>query len=103
MNFLKAIVGEHMSGSGLREVWVESNLLAKGASELVLSGKAYNKGMRIDKLSSQALWRILIQQLVSFISDFNKELYDLLITLTHLKDNITDLLSLLKEDRFTCI
>ena len=81
---------------------VESIVLAKGATELVLSGKAYNKRMRTHTLSSQALWHILIQQLVSFISDFNKELYDLLITLIHLKDNITDLISFLMEDRFTC-
>ena len=31
MNFLKAI-GEHMSGSGLKDVWVESNVLAEGAA-----------------------------------------------------------------------
>ena len=76
-----------MSGSCLKDVWVESNVLAEGATELVLSGKAYNKGMRIHKLGSQALWHILIPQLVSFISYFNIELYDLLTTLIHLKDN----------------
>ena len=63
MNFLKAIE-EHMSGSGLKDIWVESNVLAEGSTEFDLSGKAYNKGMRIHKLSSQALWRILIPQLV---------------------------------------
>ena len=83
-----------MSGSGLKDVWVESNVLAEGATVLVLSANAHNKVMRIHKLSSQALWHILIPQLVSFISDFNEELYDLLITLIHLKDNITDLIFL---------
>ena len=102
MNFLKAI-GEHISGSGLKDVWVRSNVLEEGATELVLSRIAYNKGMRIHKLSSQALWCILIPQQVSFISDVNKEFYDLLIILIHLKDNITDLISLLMEDQFTCI
>ena len=72
-----------MSGSGLRRT-VESNVLTEVAAELVLSGKACNKGMRIHKSNSHAHWRILIPQLVSFISDFNKELYDLLITPIHL-------------------
>ena len=31
------------------------------------------------------------------------QIYDQLTTLTNLKDNITDLISLLMEDRFTCI
>ena len=65
-----------MSGSGLKDVWVESDDLAECAIELVLSEKAYNKGIRIHKLSSQILWRILTPQVVSFISDFNKEPYD---------------------------
>ena len=55
MNFLKAI-GDHMDGSGLTEVWVECGLLGQGTVELVLSGKAYNKGMRAHKLTLQALW-----------------------------------------------
>lgn len=50
MNFLKAI-GDHMNGSELAEVWVESGLLGQGPVELVLAGKAYNKAMRAHKLT----------------------------------------------------
>ena len=60
MNFLKTI-GDHMAGSGLAEVLLESGLLGEGAVQLVLSGKAYNKAMRAHKLTLQALWRIWCQ------------------------------------------
>ncbi len=56
MNFLKAI-GDHMNGSGLAEVWVESGLLGQGTVERVLTGKAYNQsfeGTQTDFASSVA-------------------------------------------------
>ena len=40
-----------MSGSGLAEVWVESELLGEGTVQSVLSGKSYNKGMRVHHLA----------------------------------------------------
>jgi hypothetical protein len=56
MNFLK-VIGNHMEGSGLSEVWVESGLLAPGLAQLVFNGKAYSKGLRAHKLTVQALWQ----------------------------------------------
>ena len=37
INFLKAI-GDHMDGSGLADMWLESGLLGAGTVELVLAG-----------------------------------------------------------------
>jgi hypothetical protein len=34
-----------MNGSGLYEIWVESDLLGPIVAEQVLSGKHYNRGM----------------------------------------------------------
>ncbi|KAJ8868589.1 hypothetical protein PR048_030127 [Dryococelus australis] len=42
MTFTKA-TGQHMGGSALAEVWLESGLLGQCAVEFVLAGKAYNK------------------------------------------------------------
>ena len=36
MNSLK-VIGDHMKGSGLSEVWVESGLLAPGPAQLVFN------------------------------------------------------------------
>lgn len=50
MNFLK-VIGDHIDGSGLADVWEENGLLAPGPVTLALAGKAYNKGMRAYKLT----------------------------------------------------
>ena len=81
MNFLKAI-GDHMSGSGLAEIWVESGLLGQGTTEKALSGRAYNKAMRAHKLTLQALWRLLIPGLLNFVEQSDKECYDQLLEIS---------------------
>ena len=72
MNFLKAI-GDHMNGSGLADVWGEMGLLGPGALELVLAGKAYNKAMIAHELTLQALWRLLMPSLLSFVAKANSD------------------------------
>jgi hypothetical protein len=52
--FMKCI-GDHMNGSGLHEIWVESDLLGHIAAEQVLSGEHYNRGMWAHKITSQAV------------------------------------------------
>ena len=61
--------GHHINGSGLADVWGEMGLLELGAVELVLAGKAYNKAMRAHKLTRQALWRLLMPSLLSFVAE----------------------------------
>ena len=56
MKFLK-VLGDHMEGSELSEVWVDSGLLAPGSAQLVFNGKSYSKGLRAHKLTVQALWQ----------------------------------------------
>jgi len=73
LNFLK-VIGKHMAGSGLSEIWLESGVLAEGSITKVMEGKAYGKGMRVHKLTFQALWRILYPQILDFLEthDVNK-------------------------------
>lgn len=59
MNFL-GVIGKHMGGCGLEELWIESGLMGEGAVQLVLQGKRYAKAMRAHKLTYQALWQILM-------------------------------------------
>ena len=66
MNFLRAI-GQHMDGSGLAEVWKESGTLGAGTTDQVLAGKAYKKAMRAHKLTYQALWRMLLPELLGHL------------------------------------
>ncbi|CAG9818890.1 unnamed protein product [Phaedon cochleariae] len=72
MNFLHTI-GQHMAGSGLSEIWLESGILAEGSATKVLEGKAYAKAMRAHKLTLQALWRILYPQILANLEDHHFE------------------------------
>ena len=101
MNFLK-VIGDHMAGSGIAELWLESGLLGEGAIQLVLSGKAYNKGMRAHKLTVQALWRILMPTFLSFAAESDVECHDEVSAMvkTDSPEQIAELIALLKQDRF---
>ena len=98
MNFLK-VIGDHMAGSGLAEVWIESGLLGEGAAHLVLSGKAYTKAMRAHKLTLQALWRILMPSFLAFLDEKDNELHSKLVEMINdTPERITELISCLKQD-----
>lgn len=79
-NYMKAI-GQHMACTGLAEMWVESGVLAEGSAQKVLNGKAYAKGMRIHKLTYQALWRILLPRFLDFLVIDYYKIYELLLSL----------------------
>ena len=48
------------------------------SAELVFSGKAYSKAMRSHKITVQALWRILMPKVMSFLQENNSELHNLI-------------------------
>lgn len=58
------VIGKHVQSSGLLEAWVEGNLLGPKTAEQVMAGKSYNKGIRAHKITLQAMWRILLPQLL---------------------------------------
>lgn len=66
LKFLQ-VIGKHMQNAGLEEVWTESNCLGPKTAEHVLPGSSYAKGMRIHKLTVQAMFRILIPKLQDFL------------------------------------
>lgn len=94
LNYQKAI-GQHMADSGLMEIWVESGIVAPGSADKALLGKAYNKAMRLHKLSYQALWRILMPLLLLYIEQHDESLS---LTLKNITVNaVSDALSLLLD------
>ena len=75
MNFLKTI-GDHMEGSGIESIWVESGLLGPNATYEALSGKHYNRGIRAHKITAQALWSLLLPQFMVFLHEVDVTLHD---------------------------
>ena len=66
MNFEK-VLGQHMQSSGLLEAWVESSIMGPTSALQVMDEKHYARAMTAHKLTYQALWRILLPELLNFI------------------------------------
>lgn len=72
MNFLK-VIGKHIESSGMMDAWTESNILGPRAVEQVLAGKSYGRGMRVHKITLQAMWRLIMPQLLDHIEQDNPQ------------------------------
>ena len=55
---LLSIIGKMFGSAGLRDLAVESGVIAEGSIDNVLEGKQYNRGVRLHKLTYEALMRL---------------------------------------------
>lgn len=55
---LLSIIGKIFRDAGLRDLAVESGIIAEGSVDKVLDGKQYNRGVRLHKLVYEALMRL---------------------------------------------
>jgi hypothetical protein len=55
---LLSIIGKLFRDAGLRDLAVESGVIAEGSADKVLDGKQYNRGVRLHKLVYEALMRL---------------------------------------------
>ena len=53
------IIGKRFKDAGLRDVLVQSEIVAEGSTERALTGKMYNRAVRCYKLMYEALMRLL--------------------------------------------
>lgn len=58
LNFLRCI-GQHFTDSGLKDIWIESDLYNECTAAKILEGKHWNRAIRAHKLTFEALWRCL--------------------------------------------
>ena len=68
MNFC-GVIGTHIKSSGLPDAWVESKMIGPKTAEQVLSGHSYARAIRAHKLTLQALWEILLPQIIEFAEE----------------------------------
>ena len=57
-----------MSGCGLYDAWIDSNVLGEVAAQNVFVVKDYSKGMMVHKITVQALWRILTPEFMEYLN-----------------------------------
>lgn len=66
-------LGKLMAGSGFEDVLVESGICASGSIAKVMSGKHYNRAMRVHKIMMEALQRQLIKVFMTMNPDKNPD------------------------------
>ena len=59
------ILSKRFSAAGLRDVLNQSGVVAEGSVDKALSGKMYNRGIRLYKLTYEAITRKVFDVIVS--------------------------------------
>ena len=55
---LIAVIGRRYSSADLRDILIESGVLAHGSVDQVLNGRQYNRAIKSLKIVYEALWRL---------------------------------------------
>ena len=75
LNYL-ALHGKKYAQSGLEDVLIEPGIYAAGTTSVLMLGKSYNRGIRAHKLSMEALFRLLWQAFLEWLSKQDNGLDD---------------------------
>ena len=93
----QSTIGDHMEENGLKEMWMQAKVIGPIKADKVLRGKSYKTAMRLHKLTYQALWRLLVPQLLEFCREHNYDLHNDLVTLASNTSDDADLLPLINR------
>ena len=101
MIFLK-VLGQYIQDTGLPTIWIESGILSPRTLERVLAGKDYNKSLRVHKVTLQAMWQLLLPQLLVYVEGKDNELKQGLerCVRSNTEDDFLELLDLLSSPRY---
>ena len=93
------VIGNNVQSSDLPDACFERNLMGPKTAVKVLAGKPFDKGVRVHKITFQAMWMILLPQFLDFMADKNPNLNTELLEKTH--NSITeDLITTLEQEEF---
>ena len=70
------VIGLRYRDAGLRDVAIQSEILADGSADRALNGKMYNRAVRVHKLFFEALHRILLEKFLEEQQESIKHLVD---------------------------
>ena len=96
-------LGKKMKGSGLSEIVIEAGVCASGSLDKVMSGKHFNRALRIHKVMLEALERLLLEKFEQSLPQteiLSQEASELLLNLS--KKPAHDTLQNLKENDACC-
>ena len=64
---LLGVIGSQFGDAGLRELAVQSDVVAEGSVEKSLNGKQYNRAVRLHNCVYEALMRLLLKEFASSV------------------------------------
>ena len=71
---IMAIIGARFGDAGLKDVAVQSEVVANGSIDSVLNGKHYNRAIRLHKIMYEATSQLLIQEFEHTLSENDMEI-----------------------------
>ena len=66
---LLGVIGSRFGDAGIRELAVQSDVVAEGSMDKVISGKHYNRAVPLHKIVYEPLMRVLMQKFESSLTD----------------------------------
>ena len=80
------ITSKKVSDTGLKDLIIQSDVVATGSLDKALSGKMYNRSVRAHKIVYEALYRCLLNRM----EDNNTENHELASTISDIQDKVTE-------------
>jgi len=90
-----SMMGKRFLGSGFEDILIESEIVAPGSLQTVISGHKYNRSIRVHKIMFEALHRLQIQAFMASLTEQDHDMYSSLIERLPIQQrNFMDCLSL---------
>ena len=80
------IIGKKFSDAGLKDLSIQSDVVATGSVDKAFSGKMYNRSARAHKIVYEALYRCLLNRM----EDNNTKDHELASTISDIQDKVTE-------------
>ena len=78
MNYM-ATIGDYLQDSELPLMWVEAGCVSEGEADKILQGRDYEGGIRIHKITWQAIWKMV--QFLEYLKENHADLHTDITTL----------------------
>ena len=69
-----ATIGKCFEASDMEDIFIESGVSASGSIPRICNGKAYNRGVRAQKLLYEFMYRLLWQAFLTYVKE--KDMFD---------------------------
>ena len=56
------VIGARFGDAGMKDIYIQSNVVAEGSIDAVVRGKNYNRAVRAHKIFWETLWCLLLEK-----------------------------------------